>query len=62
MSGDKLSRYQATLQLMHLIKQRKDVCEALLPDREILSVADVEAAAATYRENKAAASNHWLNK
>lgn len=48
----KLSRYQATLQLMNLIKTSKADAESLLPDLEIMTVADVEKAAADYRARK----------
>jgi hypothetical protein len=47
---DKLTHYQATLQLMNLIKQSKQVCEALLPDLAILTLTDVEQAATNYRK------------
>jgi hypothetical protein len=58
---DKLNRYQATLQLMHLIKKPKYVAENLLPDdRTIYKVADVEAAAAKYRANPT--NEHWFYK
>jgi hypothetical protein len=64
----KLSRQQAVMQLMHLIKQPKHVAENLLPDREILTVSDVETAAAKYREDKMAnqvegpQKPHWLHR
>jgi len=56
--GDKLGRDQANLQLRYLIKVPKHIAAELLPDREILSVADVEAAAAKFRD----APSHWLSK
>jgi len=49
---DKLTRYQATLQLMNLIKTSKADAQSLLPDLEILSLDDVEKAAADFRARK----------
>jgi len=46
---NKLTRYQATLQLMNLIKVSKQTAEALLPNLEIMNLSDVENAAASYR-------------
>jgi len=47
---NKLTRYQATLQLMNLIKVSKQQAEALLPDLEIMNLTDVENAASIYRK------------
>ena len=47
---NKLTRYQATLQLMNLIKVSKQQAEALLPDLEIMNLTDVENAASLYRK------------
>jgi len=49
---NKLTRYQATLQLMNLLKVSKQTAEALLPNQEIMNLSDVESAASHYRTDK----------